>query len=266
MWTKNATDVIFSQNTCYNITYSNGGIGQGTGGQYDPKYVWFLFNEIYNAKAGIHIASSSSGGGGPWYAVGNIIYNIQSDTCNEYDYGAIGYRNEGGFYAFHNSVYDVDSFLTLPPTGGVVVVKDNIFASKKSGSCPAIDSTGKAPTLDYNLYSSDGWGIEYNGSAYSSISEFSSATGQEAHRRTGNPLFNSAPSDLSLQSSSPAVGNAYQAAETAYTSFSTRYGRSIQYDFSGVARPIDTWDIGAYEYGSTATGRPAAPQNLRIIP
>jgi hypothetical protein len=265
LWTKNAADVIFSQNTCYNITFSNGGVGQGMGGQYDPSYVWFLFNEIYNTKAGIHIASSSSGGGGPWYAVGNLIYNVQSDTCNEYDYGALGYRNEGGFYAFHNTVYDVDSFLTLPPSGGVVV-KDNIFASKKSGSCPAINAGGEAPTMDYNLYSSDGWGVEYNSSTYDSISGFSSATGQEAHRRTGNPLFNGAPSDLSPQFSSPAVGNAYQAVEAAYTSFSTRYGRSIQYDFNGAARPIDTWDIGAYEYGPNATERPAAPQNLRIVP
>ena len=228
--------------------------------------MWFLFNEIYNTKAGIHIASSSSGGGGPWYAVGNLIYNVQSNTCNEYDYGAVGISKRRRVLRVSQHDIRCGQFSDPSALRGRIVVKDNIFASKKSGSCPAIDAAGEAPTMDYNLYSSDGWGVEYNGSTYGSISGFSSATGQEAHRRTGNPLFNGAPSDLSPQSSSPAVGNAYQAVEAAYTSFSTRYGRSIQYDFNGAARPIDTWDIGAYEYGSNATERPAAPQNLRIVP
>ena len=265
LWTKNATDVIFSQNTCYDITFSNGGVGQGMGGQYDAGFVWFLFNEIYNTKSGIHIAGASNGGGGPWYAIGNVIYNVQSDTCNEYDYGALGYRNEGGFYAFHNTIYDVDSFLTLAPSVGSIVIKDNIFASKKAGLCPAIDAGAEAPAMDYNLYSTANQSVEYNGAIYDSISSFASATSQESNRQVANPLFTGAPPDFSLQSGSPALGNANQSIETAYELFSTRYGRSIQYDFSGNVRPRDTWDIGAYEYGSIRSGRPAAPRNVRVV-
>ena len=265
LWTKNATDVIFSQNTCYNIAFSNGGVGQGMGGQYDPQHVWFLFNEIYNTKAGIHIAGASSGGGGPWYAIGNVIHNVESDGCNEYDYGALGFRNQGGFYAFHNTILDVDSFLALAPSGSSIVARNNIFASKKQGACPAIDAAAEAPTLDYNLYTTAIQGVEYNGSTFTSILSFASATGQESHRTVGAPLFLDPPGDVSIQTGSPAIGTGNPSVEAAYGSFSTRYGRSIQYDFAGTARPQDTWDIGAYEYDSTWTGRPAAPQNLRVI-
>lgn len=265
-WTKNATDVIFSENTCHDITFSNGGIGQGMGGQYDPKYVWFLFNTIYKTKSGIHMAGASNGGGGPWYAIGNVIYNVSNgEGCNEYDYGALGYRNDGGFYAFHNTIYDVDSFLALAPSGGSVVVKDNIFASKKAGSCPAIDSPAKAPTLDYNLYTTATQNVEYNGSTYASINSFASATGQEAHRQVGNPMFTGATNDFSLNTGSLAVATANQAVETGYTEFSTRYGRSIQFDITGTPRPQDKWEIGAFEFGSSLK-TPAIPTGLRIVP
>lgn len=272
-WTKNATDVIFSQNTCHDITFSNGGVGQGMGGQYDPKYVWFLENKIYNTKSGIHIAGSSNGGGGPWYAIGNIIYNVQSNSCNEYDYGALGYRNEGGFYAFHNTLYDVDSFLTLAPSGGSIIARDNIFASKKAGSCPAIDARNEAPIMDYNLYSTSAQNVEYNGSTYASVINFASATGQEAHRQIGEPLFVNAPVNFALQPGSPGLGNANQSVEPAYATFNTRYGRSIQYDFAANARPQDRWDIGAYELldggvapPPTDTTAPNPPQGLKVTP
>lgn len=264
-WTKNATDVLVSQNTCHDISFSQGGVGQGMGGQYDPKHVWFLFNTIYNTKSGIHIAGTSNGGGGPWYAIGNVIYNVSNGGCNEYDYGALGYRNDGGFYAFHNTIYDVDSFLTLAPSGGSLVAKDNIFASKKTGSCPAIDSRAEAPTLDYNLYTTATQNVEYNGSTYTSITSFASATGQEAHRQVGNAMFTGAPNDFSLQTGSLAVGTANQASETAYTDFSSRYGRSIQFDFTGAVRLQGSWEIGAFEFGS-AVDAPSIPKGLKVVP
>lgn len=126
--------------------------------------------------------------------------------------------------------------------------------------------------MDYNLYSTAAQNVEYNGSTYTSVTNFASATGQEAHRQVGDPLFMSAPVNFSLQSGSLARGNANQSVETAYTTFNTRYGRSIQYDFSGNARPQDRWDIGAYEVldGGTAppsdTTAPASPQGLKVSP
>jgi hypothetical protein len=264
-WTKNATDVIMSQNICHDIPFSVGSAGQGMGGQYDPVYVWFLFNKIYNAKAGILIVGASRGGGGPWYALGNVIYNVQSDTCNEYDYGALGYRNDGGFYAFHNTIYNVDAFVTLTPSGHPIVIKDNIFATQRIQSCPAINTPVVAPTMDYNLYQSDSYVVAYGGSSYKTVSAFASGKGQESHRKVGNPNFTNPPTAFTLQSNSPCIGSANQSIEEPYTTYSKRYGISIQYDFAGNSRPQGrTWDIGAYEFVGSNSTPPVAPRSLRI--
>jgi hypothetical protein len=268
-WTKNATDVIFSQNICHDITFPAGAsaLGQGMGGQYDPKYIWFLFNKIYNTKTGIMIASSSSGGGGPWYAVGNILYNILSEDsgCNEYNYGAISFRNEGGFTVSNNTIYDVDTYLALPSSSGTVTAKNNLFAAQKIQSCPAVQSPGRAPTMDYNLYQSDSYKINYSGGSYSSVSGFASAKSQESHKVIGDPKLSAPPTNFALQTGSPAIGKADQTIESAYTAFQSRYGVSIQYDFNGVPRPQGTWDIGALENGITGGTAPAIPTGFKII-
>jgi hypothetical protein len=129
-WTKNATDVIMSENTVHDIFVSPGGIGQGMGGQYDPAYVWFLFNKIYATKTGIMVSGSSNGGGGPWFFIGNLFYNIRGESCNPYDMGAISYRNEGGAYVLHNTMYDVDSYICM--ISSPATVHGNIFAGQKA--------------------------------------------------------------------------------------------------------------------------------------
>ena len=93
-WTKNATDVIMSENICSDITFSPGGDGQGLGGQYDPNYVWFLSNTVYNTKAGIKVSGPNIGGGGPWYMIGNKVYSVQSDSCSNYGVGALTFQKQ----------------------------------------------------------------------------------------------------------------------------------------------------------------------------
>lgn len=267
LWTKNATDVVFSQNTCYNITTPGGsssGDGQAMGGQYDAKYVWFLANRIYNTKNGIKIQSSSDGGGGPWYAIGNVINNVKAGTCDPYGNGGLSTRNTGGFYVFYNTVYDVDSFVSMVHSNAGTV-RNNIFAAK-SGSCDAINGFDGSFTIDYNLYDSASYPVGFNGASYSNLSGFSSSTGQETHRVVGNPLFVSPPSNFALQSTSVAVDSANPTEEAAFATYQSRYGVDIRKDFVGTARPLGArWDMGAYEYDSGVVLRsPNPPTNLQI--
>ncbi len=134
-WTKNATDVIMSENVCSDITFSPGGDGQGMGGQYDPKHVWFLYNTIYNTKAGIKVSGASAGTGGPWYMIGNRIHAVQSDSCNNYDMGALSFRNSGGATMLFNTIHDVDMFVAVP-TGTGITVRNNIFSSQPPPAAP----------------------------------------------------------------------------------------------------------------------------------
>jgi hypothetical protein len=270
-WTKNATDVIYSQNVSYSHkTSSVSGNGGGMGGQYDGKYIWFLYNKIYTCNNGIFIASSYNGGGGPWYAIGNVIYDIENDNdCTAWNSGALHYRNDGGFTAAHNTIYNADIFYTTTAyASGTVNIRNNIFSTQQ-GSCRALYIENETPTLDYNLYRSNSMSVHYNGSNYSTIGTFASGESEEINRQVGDPLFVNPSSDLSLQNGSPSIDNSRTTLESAYTTFQTRYSLDIKVDFDGNARPAiaGDWDIGAYEFGAVPpeSSAPAAPQNLRIV-
>jgi len=248
-WTKNATDVIFSENTAYLLSRSTAsGPGGGLGGQYDPAYVWYLNNTVYNSNNGIHIAGSSNGGGGPWYAIGNLVHGIATTgaSCNGYDYGGISYRNSGGFTAIFNTVHDVDFFGGFPPSGGEVVIRNNIFSAKKANSCAGF-AIERTVTHDYNLFTS---------AAYD--------PGSEAHRVVADPQFTAAGSDFTLKANSPAVGRGSLTEEAAFADFQNRYGIDIRKDIRGVVRPqLGRWDLGAFE--SPYSGiYPSAPTGLQV--
>lgn len=246
-WVKNATDVIFSENTIYNqIRSTVSGPGGGLGGQYDPKYVWFIANHIYDSNTGIHVASSSNGGGGPWYAIGNVIQGITSSgSCNAYGAGAIAFRNEGGITVLFNTIYDVDFFIGMPPSGGTVTVRNNIFASKKNSSCSGF-VLEKSITHDYNLFS---------------VSSYN--PGGESNAVTGDPKFVTPGSNFALQSTSPAVNKGNPTEEAAFATYQSRYGVDLRYDLARTRRPQSTrWDIGAFESTANVIS-PNPPTNLR---
>jgi len=236
LWTKNATDVIMSQNIVYGINYSNGGDGQGMGGQYDPKHVWFINNIIHNTKAGIKISGADFGSGGPWYAIGNLIYNIESDqgTCNNYNVGALAYRNNGGFTAIFNTVFNADVFVAMPSgAGGNIRIANNIFSVKDSSSnnCTPM-SVDVSWAHDYNLVSDASWITD-------------------AHKQSGSAAstFINPGIDFTLLQNSSAKDKANSNEEAAFAAFQSRYGIDIRKDINGRSRPQNLWwDIGAYEF------------------
>ncbi len=245
-WTKNATDVIMSENICSDITFSPGGDGQGLGGQYDPKHVWFLSNTVYNTKAGIKVSGPNNGDGGPWYMIGNKVYAVQSDSCSNYGIGALNFRNAGAVTMVFNTVHDVDMFVAIA-VGTSPTVRNNIFSSKRTApGCAALDVSVPF-THDYNLFSAAGYD-----------------PGSEPNKVTAAPLFvNAAGGNFALQAGSPAVNAASPTEEAAFAAFQARYGFSIRKDFAGTARPQGArWDIGAYEYPSG--GSPVPPPVPRI--
>jgi hypothetical protein len=253
-WTKNATDVIFSQNTVHSIFGGGGGgLGVGMGGQYDPFNVWFLNNRIYHAPSGVFIAGANKGGGGPWYVIGNLIFNIEARDCNAYNWAAMGYRNEGGFFALFNTIHDANMFVAAIP-GKNLTIRNNIFSTPKIGSCPNIN-TQTYPVMDYNAYSSNHFTFGFCGGPsckgsiqYKTVGEFSAAESKEAHGVVGLLGITNPPTNFELTSNSPCRDKANPAEESVFEIYRSRYGIDIAKDFVGKTRPINSrWDIGAFE-------------------
>jgi len=100
-------------------------------------------------------------------------------------------------------------------------------------------------SLDYNLYfSSQGAGnfeFTYAGAYYYGLTPFVAGTGFEMNGIEADPLFTSAPNDLSIHNSSPAIDAADNSTVLA----------SDELDFLGNVRTNGGLDIGAIEFGSS---------------
>lgn len=109
----------------------------------------------------------------------------------------------------HNSLYNRSDYIgnIQHGFGNEINVKNNI--SQLTG--PASHTihylgTSNTPTLDYNLYYVPNAPFTFKGVGYSNFASYQAATGQDAHSRTGNPLFvNPAGNDFQLQEGSDAI-------------------------------------------------------------
>lgn len=247
-WTKQASDVIFSQNEVWDMRPPNGSYadGQAFGSHYSASRVWFLFNRVHDTDTGFHVASSDSNfsGSAPQYFVGNVLYRVHAASGFNPN---SGYSNAcflltGGtsYTVVNNSCDDADSGIRQPAAKPLTVA-GNIFSRiRPDGHHIFVEVSSTAVTASKNL------------------------TDESARNRNvscsgclvGNPGFVSpAAGDYRLGSGSPAVDRAVE--ESVYATFQGLYGISIKRDASGSARPAGAaFDIGAYEFGGTPAPAP----------
>lgn len=198
-------------------------------------------------------------------AAGNAITAPQS-TVGIRDTAGAGSQNN----YYYNSIYIGGTGVTATASASsyafnsdVVTTarnfQDNIFWNARSNAVGggfvhvAIKVGGTAPnpaglTSDHNILlatGTDGVTGVFNGAAVNTLTDWQTATGQDATSIAADPLFvaaTAATPDLHVQSGSPALG-----AGTPIASVST--------DFAGTARSATTPTIGAYEVA--AGPRPA---------
>ncbi|MBN2560139.1 MAG: right-handed parallel beta-helix repeat-containing protein [Phycisphaerae bacterium] len=271
LWSKQAKDVIFSQNDShahYPIGQHPSSYGHGMGLQYAPENVWFLYNHIYDCAAGIVLHSNSGGVGEDVYIVGNVIHNIHSpffDPDNADGPAAILVRGGVNRFIINNSLYDVDAGIHCSQSGGLLHVANNIIAKvvdsqgEATGNHVFASWPGPVQTVSHNLLEGIVRVRVYN-TVYGSLeAAFASVADGSVY---GEPEF-VAPSsgNLRLQASSMAaidVGTALDAEENVYSMFTSLYGLNIDVDADGGGRPQDgdadgtsKWDVGAFEYAGT---------------
>lgn len=134
--TKQATDVIFSQNTVYDqwpIGRSPSAWGGGLGYQYGPERVWFIFNHIHHCAYGISGGSTSGlGNGQSVYVVGNLIHDIRHHPSYPYNpntswsNAAVSPVGNPSKTVVHNTMMDCEGGIYLPG-GETLDLCQNVF-------------------------------------------------------------------------------------------------------------------------------------------
>jgi len=251
---KNATDVIFSQNTAHDFRVNSGGPGNCYGTLYDSDWVWFIDNECHAANIGIAIAGASTTPGSNLFILGNLIHDLAEQGTNVYENGAVVIRGYKNAIVANNTFARNALGINMPPDAlQTVTIQNNIFAFRtNSGTADLYTEGGVTMTVTNNLYTNP---------------QFTGASAG-TNAITADPLFVST-SDYHLQSGSPAINKGVVPA--AYAAFQSRYGIDISKDIDNKTRPGGSgWDIGAYESDGTGGGGggstpPQAPTNVHII-
>lgn len=266
LWTKQAVDVVFSQNVVYGQRNSSSAYGAGMGFQYAPERVWFLFNTIYDCEFGIALSSDSElGTGTESYFVGNLIYDIHYDPA----YHDSGSYNPDTAWApaaimmaggvnrnvIGNTIYDVDAGINVPSRGSAYIA-NNIIVD--------VGTQGESHIWIEDLVGSFVWEVESNllyqsGGAgrikhYTTVYTASTVPAANGSGNIdGDPEFVDAGVDFGLDAASPAGAAARSTGtvQEVYDLFSQRYGIDIRKDIEG-ATLVAPWDIGAYKLPNRA--------------
>lgn len=259
LWTKQATDVIFSQNTSYGHRPSESSNGAGMGFQYDPQRVWFLYNHIHDCAYGISTTSGSGlGDGTEAYFVGNLIHDIHHDPERPYNPGsawsnaALMLVGSVDNYVVNNTIVNVDAGINTPNGNLRLHMYNNIISNVTDARGNHVFIEYPGATRPSQLAQTLLWQNERPvrirwASRVRDLLAFQSITGKGRGCIKADPQFvNPATGDFRLQTGSPAVdaGTAHQV----YDRFERLYELDIRVDVAGTARPQGKgWDMGAYE-------------------
>lgn len=274
VWSKQATDVIFSTNDIYDhAKLSTSSMGQAAGFQYGPEYVWFINNKIHDNWVGIIYGGNSGGVGTESFIVGNLIYDNYNpeDPLNPHGSGAIILRGGMNQYVVNNTISGFDSGINNMTNSGNLVIENNIFSNKKlPGSYDIYVEFQKTDpaqsSLGSNIFNNGENEVvtKWMNQSYSTLATLQSAFPNEITGNTiADPLFVSESTKyFHLSAASPAIGVAGKS--KVFAIFQARYGIDISKDINGGSSPSGVRsDIGAYEF--TNQSGLSIPREFQII-
>jgi uncharacterized repeat protein (TIGR01451 family) len=257
LWTKQAMDVIVSENHLSDHRPSSSSPGQCTGYQYAPQRVWFLFNYMHDCDIGIILASDNDlGFASPnAYVIGNVAHRIHF-TGSEGPQAAFQFRAEGPRVVVNNTFHDVDRGIdSQAASASTLAIVDNILSNVHatgSSSNEAIlvenSTLGNNTTVRNNLFAG-AFRVTLGNSQFTTVAALNNGTTRTANISGGPGFVNPAPAalvDFALQATSPGVNAGI--VDAAYTTFQTLYGIDIRKDIVRTPR-TGVYDIGAFELG-----------------
>jgi hypothetical protein len=270
MWTKQANDVVFSENLIYGHRPGNSSYGACTGFQYAPERVWYINNHLHDCEMGIAFSSNSDLGTGQYaFVIGNVIHNIHNTTgFNSSAWGQSAIMMAGGVYRYiaNNTIYDVDAGIQSPG-GGAITINNNIVANvtQPAGNHINIESaaTAGASYVNHNLLGGTAR-IKWGSGAIYNVSSFLATFGKGVGNINAEPIFvNIAGDDFKTELSSPSVDRGLNEAALFAQLKALMTTTDLDLDPAGVVRGFGSgWDIGAFERGLRV---PLAPTNVHLI-
>lgn len=275
-WSKQASDVIMSQNTVYDNRDHGPQPGDCFGYQYRPNNLWIIFNTCYDSNYGVR-QSSTSGWGiatNKSYIIGNSFYNLH--PVNPGSYSATDYWRKGvaislwtgdmNRYIVDNTIHDCYNGINMIQTGegSYAYVSGNVISDIDPNSYHLsihMNVDQDVDVVNCDLYDpSHDARVRWDGTTYTSLSSFQSATDECANCLEVEPLFvNASGNDFHIQKTSLLKDAGI--VTSVYSTFYSLYGIDIKKSADGTIRPKgDGWDIGAYESGGISN-----PKGLQII-
>lgn len=267
-WSKQASDVIISQNKAYGGRLHGLQPGDGIGFQYGPENIWVIFNEIYDSNFGIRQSDTTAAT--PLhkaYIIGNWIHDINHEPVapggKPYDPNYHWRQGVGiTFWSAGMERYVVDNTLTRVESGineiqpAPLTISGNLIATTGGGHQVSGFLSARAGLvhLDHNAFhddTSNTLDIRWDGTEYVSLNTFSASVGEctQGCRYVADPLFVSSTGPA-IRQNSPVVDQGLGATgNSVYDIFYNLYGIDIRKDYLGNPRPRGkAWDIGAVEY------------------
>lgn len=239
-WTKDAIDVVFSENESVdNFDGNNSSTNSAFGCQGDYSHCWFIANKSELNGEGVKAAGSD--GGNNVYIIGNEIKD--QDPSNTADSGgfnnwAISVRNSGDQYILLNTIHNVQAGIAcISGAGTPDDVVGNFIDDPTNGSRQHILVGTSGTNVNYNYFR--GSSARVSGFSTDGNDTISDTPGMvdeandDFRPDTGSNMLDAIP-DTAL--------------DTALDFYETRYGIDIRKDILGTVRPQNTdHDFGAYE-------------------
>lgn len=281
---KQARDVIISQNTIYRARPYAAAAGDGIAFQYGPDNLWVIFNRIYDTSFGIRQSDTGAGvEAHRAYILGNVISDSYQDPKAAPHWGSPPgwgislWQGNMSRFVIDNTIYNVHGGIEAIMSGPIEM-SGNIVAdilpptgTFSRGSHVAVEHparNGVARIENMLVYQPDSpVRLHWGGFAgpMSGLARFQTVTGECRTCLEANPLFENAGNGAPrLSVASPARNRNIK--HPAYETFKRLYGIDISRGIDGAVRPSGSaWDLGALAYGASNLTAPSAPNNLRTI-
>jgi hypothetical protein len=253
-WTKQAVDVIFSQNQSFNHRPSNSSMGACMGGQYSPEYVWYIANVVGQCDFGIQLASDDNGFGTQQFFIGNVIAQIH-DTIGRFDpdntWQNCGISLPGGTerYVIQNTLYDVDSGVCVANQFGLMHFYDNVIEQVRPDGFHLLFASQQVARAS-NRAQGNVFAPNFRMNVASTITDVAKEVlGGRGQNQVGPSVgfVNPQALDFHLKSSSIARGNGTMPRLGVWEKFEERYGVELDRDVYGTRRSRGSANSGAIE-------------------